>query len=436
MSLRVITTCTVIFVLTACAPEGADEQAFHNDRPDYYVVDENLSRIKSDFNAMENKVRLVFIIGPSCGICLRGMDDLNESIVKLVQNDPRIHTLAIHVPALGANEEHVVGSLPLLSGPRVTHYWDPSGNTGMEYRETLDIPMYAWDLWFFYEPGARWEDGELPPYPDYWEHQLPSLPPDKKLDAQRFAAKVNALLATLPPSSEEARVAELQRQDPQLIPVAQGRGYMIRQNHASRGGYNTLKRIEAIHYEGTTEVDGHSFRLKVITQRPYQYERLVGDGDFESLTTWDGANVSREGSPLDLPVAYQDEFLSSYEFDGWMTDWKDKGHQVWRLGMKKVGERLPWLMEAELTNGRTWHVYVDSHTGDAFRSTLIDSDGNVKIRIEYSDYKQADGFRLPHQIEYFDGDQLLAVDRFSRITVGMAASSSNDAADQSIGDTT
>ena len=427
MNPRVIISCTIIFALTACAPENPEEQAFQTDRPDYYVVDENLSRIKADFNAMDDKIRLVFIVGPSCGICLRGMDDLNESIVKSIQNDPRIHTLAIHVPALGAEEKHVVASIPLLSGPRVTHYWDPNGNTGIEYTETLDIPMYAWDLWFVYEPGARWEDGELPPYPDYWEHQLPSLPKDKKLDARRFAGEVTTRLGKLPPSTEEVKVAELQRQDPQLIPVAQGRGYMIRQNHESRSGYGTLKRIESIRYEGTTQVGDHSYRLKVNTRRPYQYERVVGDGETESSISWDGADVTREGAPLDLPAVYQDEILSSYEFDGWMTDWKAKGHQVWRLGMKKVGERLPWLMEAELANGRTWHILVDSHSGDAFRSALIDADGREKIRIEYSDYKEADGFRLPHQIEYFEGDRLLATDRFSQISVKMAESNAGDA---------
>lgn len=426
MNLRAITLCTIIFAFVACAPETSNEQAFQTDRPDYYTVDKDLSRIKADFNAMDDKVRLVFIIGPSCGICLRGMDDLNESIVKFIQNDPRAHTLAIHVPALGAEEKHVVGSLPLLSGPRVTHYWDPSGTTGVEYTKTLDIPMYAWDVWFVYKPGARWEDGEMPPYPDYWEHQLPSLPADRKLDAERFAAEVNKQLAMLPPSTEEVRVAESRRQDPQLIPVAQGRGYMIRQNHASRGGYNTLKRIASIRYEGTTQVGDDSYRIEVNTQRPYQYERVVSNGEVESLITWDGAEATREGPQLDLPVTFQNEILSSYEFDGWMTDWKDKGHQVWRLGMKKDGEHLPWLMEAELTNGRTWHIYVDSHTGDAFRSALVDSEGKEKIRIEYSDYKEADGFRLPHQIDYFEDDRLLARDRFSRISVSTAEPASGE----------
>jgi len=426
MNSRMFFMCTIIFGLAACAPEESEEQAFQTDRPDYYVVDQDLSRLKADFNAMQDKIRLLFIIGPSCGICLRGMDDLNESIVKSIQDDPRIHTLAIHVPALGAKEQHVLASIPLLSGPRVTHYWDPSGNTGMQYTETLDIPMYAWDVWFVYEPGARWEDGEPPPYPDYWEHQLPSLPSDKKLDATRFAAEVNAHLAALPSVSEEAKFAELRLADPGLIPVAQGRGYMIRQNHASRGGYQTLKRIESIRYEGTTQVGERSFSLKVDTGRPYRYERTVSDGEIESVTTWEGADAKRRGEQLDLPVAYQDEVLSSYEFDGWMTDWKDKGHQVSRLGMKKLGDRLPWLMEAELANGRTWHVYVDSHTGDAFRSVLIDADGGEKIRIEYSDYRETDGFRLPHRIEYSEGGQLLATDHFSQISIQMAPQTAGD----------
>ena len=426
MKIGLILSYLFLSLFTACSPDDSAEQAFQSDRPDYYVVDEDLSLIRTDFNAMQDKVRLVFIIGPSCGICLRGMDDLNKSIVKFIQNDPRVHTLAIHVPALNAKAEHVAASIPLLSGPRVTHYWDPSGHTGIEYRETLGIPMYAWDLWLVYEPGARWDDGEPPPYPDYWEHQLPSLPADKKLDAIRFAAEVDARLAALPPASEVAKITELKYDDPELIPVAQGRGYMIRQNHESRGGYDTLKRIESIRYEGTTEIGDRSHRLELNTQRPYRYERIVGGADDQSVVDWDGAEVTRQGLQIDLPASYQDEILSSYEFDGWMTDWKAKGHQVWRLGMKKIGDRLPWLMEAELANGRTWHVYVDSHTGDAFRNVLIDADGNEKIRIEYSDYKEAGGFRLPYQIEYFDGNRLLATDHFSRISVRMAEQMTGD----------
>jgi hypothetical protein len=43
---------------------------------------------------------------------------------------------------------------------------------------------------------------------------------------------------------------------------------------------------------------------------------------------------------------------------------------------------------------------------------------------------------LPHQIDYFEDDRLLARDRFSLINVSMAASESDNAADQTDGGTT
>ncbi len=74
-------------------------------------------------------------------------------------------------------------------------------------------------------------------------------------------------------------------------------------------------------------------------------------------------------------------------------------------------------MEAELTNGRTWQIYVDSHTGDAFRQALMGADGQEKIVLEFDDYRESDGFRLPHQVQYFDQGRLLATERFDHIEV-------------------
>ena len=225
-----------------------------------------------------------------------------------------------------------------------------------------------------------------------------------------------AQLADLPPASEDTKIAAAQQTDPGLLAVAQPRGVMIQQNHISRGGYQKLKTISSIRYQGETTVGDATYAITVTTERPHRYERVVTNGTDSARVTFDGANIDRDGNaPLDLPATIQDELLASYEFDGWMTDWKAKGHQVWRLGMKKYQDRLPWIMEAELTNGRTWHIYVDSHSGDAFRQALIDDDGSETIAIEYDDYRDADGFRLPHEVRYFDGTRLLATDRFTEI---------------------
>lgn len=404
----------VLSMLLGCSmesPSSVDDST----RTAYFVLDDQLARLKADFNAMEGKIRLVFISGPSCGICLRGLDDLNNSIVAAIQRDPRIHTFVIHVPTLGAEEKHAAASVTLMEGPRVTHYWDESGQSGLEFQEALDISFYAWDVWMIYEAGARWE--QKLPAPNYWEHQLVFLPKETLLDASRFADAVRQRLSVLPPASEAARTAEAQLNDPQIMRVAQPRGVMIEHNHRSRGGYQNLKRIAAINYDGVAQIDDRSYSLKVETRRPHHYRRVLDDGEREAIVSWDGTEATRQGELYGLPAEYLNEVLTSYHIDGLMTDFKINGNQVWRLGMKKLDDRLPWLMEAELANGRTWHIYVDSHTGDAFRATLLDSQGEETIALEYSDYKDVDGYRLPHRIQYFDGGRLLATDRFDKIEV-------------------
>lgn len=411
----------VVLSLSACGQRD-QSAAIDANKPTYVTLDAELTQLKADFNAASDKVRLVFISGPSCGICLRGMDDLNDALVASIQSDPRIHTLVLQVPALGAEEKHAAAAVLLMPGLRVNHYWDPEGKSGIEFMGALAIEVYAWDVWMMYEPGVRWEADSPPPSPSFWQHQLGPLPDETRLDAEQFASVVTARLTEMPQATEEVRIAEARRTDPGILSVAQPRGVMIQSNHNSRGGYRTLKTIDAIRYEGETDIDGQTYPLTIATHRPYRYERVITHDTGTSTVSFDGANVVRGGDgPAALPTPIQEDLLASYEFDGWMTDWKAKGHNVVRLGMKKYHDRLPWLMEAQLTNGRTWHIYVDSHTGDVFRHALIGSNGEETLAVEFDDFRDVDGFRLAHEVRYFNSDQLLATDRIQNIYVNTIA---------------
>lgn len=411
--------CVLVAACTPDAPAPAVQSS-------YASLDEELTQFKEDFNAMSDKLRLVFISGPSCGICLRGMDDLNESIVASIQNDPRVHTMVLYVPALGANEEHARAAVSLLPGLRVSHYWDGSGNSGLEFQKTLGIPMYAWDVWMIYEPGAQWEEASVPPHPAFWQHQLPSLPKDQKLDAEEFAAAVVERLSAMPPAAESSSSAAASESEPGLLKVAQPTSFILRQHHRSRGGYRKLKTIVSIRYQGETQVDDQTYALTIDTSRPHHYRRMTADGRSSGTVSREGEKVQADGSLMSLPSEFMDEFLASYDFDGWMTEWKDKGNKLRRLGMQKLGDRLPWIVEAELANGRTWHIYVDSHTGDVFRQALIDADGQESLVVEFDAFDEVQGYRLPAEVRYYSGETLLATDRFDSITVIASDTRSSD----------
>jgi hypothetical protein len=103
---------------------------------------------------------------------------------------------------LGAQARHVANPMERMDGPRVRHYWDGDQRVGKAVTpliEGLDIP--AWDVWMLYAPGATWGEG-VAPAPDWWEHQLNALwdrRPDRRLEADRFAAKAEELTRSAEP---------------------------------------------------------------------------------------------------------------------------------------------------------------------------------------------------------------------------------------------
>ena len=69
--------------------------------------------------------------------------------------------------ANGANlEASNFGDLP------VAHAWDPERNAGGLYAKTLGLSSVAWDAYLLYQAGVVWQ-GDLPPKPSFWMHQLP-----------------------------------------------------------------------------------------------------------------------------------------------------------------------------------------------------------------------------------------------------------------------
>jgi hypothetical protein len=201
-SLMSLIAGTVLMALVPLAASAADAP-----KP-YVVLDKSLGGLRADFNANVGKVRLLYIVGPTCGICLRGLSDLQEAVYGKKGDDPRLVTFVVHVPTLGAREANVRPASRLISNRHTTQYWEETGITGRVLQQVMGVDMYVWDFWAIYGPDAVWSDERLPPVPDFWQHQLQGLPANKKLDAEVFATKVNEFLAQVPaaPTASAAAV--------------------------------------------------------------------------------------------------------------------------------------------------------------------------------------------------------------------------------------
>jgi hypothetical protein len=98
---------------------------------------------------------------------------VREDVLEQVGNKDLL-VIAVWMPVLGSdNPAEGMKAELLLPDDRVTHYWDENRSLGDLYGRLLTLPRnrkLAWDIYFVYEPGVRWE--AEPPLPTFWMHRL------------------------------------------------------------------------------------------------------------------------------------------------------------------------------------------------------------------------------------------------------------------------
>ena len=93
---------------------------------------------------------------------------------------------------VGGKERNVGQAAKMVPDRRALHYWDGDQLVGKAFQPLLQTPDAAWDVWMLFDKGVRWE-GDAPPRPAWWEHQLYGMPPELALDGERFAKKASSL---------------------------------------------------------------------------------------------------------------------------------------------------------------------------------------------------------------------------------------------------
>lgn len=149
------------------------------------------STLRDAFNADAGAVRIVALVSPTCGACLRGASDIQREIFATIA-DPRLRGFIVWVPKLDGHESNVDEATHTVGDPRASHYWDGDGVLVRAYDGALRLGQDAWDVYLLYGPDTRW-DGVEPPRPTYWMHQLHGVA-GPTLDGNILAGEVRRLL--------------------------------------------------------------------------------------------------------------------------------------------------------------------------------------------------------------------------------------------------
>ena len=109
-----------------------------------------------------------------------------------------LRTYVVWVPMNRALERDVANATKEVWDTRARHYWDADGWLMNTYKQVIGgFPFEpAWDTFILYGPDAKWE-GDKPPKPAYWMHQLGSAKTPRAIgpywNPDEFRARVLAI---------------------------------------------------------------------------------------------------------------------------------------------------------------------------------------------------------------------------------------------------
>ena len=186
----------VLLTLAASPPalewdggQTGNQQAPEADSPE--ITD--FASLQEIFNQDAGYVRLVALLSPSCGYCIKGYRYMRKILEEVP--DERLKMYVVWEPMLSGDTKQLAERMSRrATDPRMVYQaWDNERITGRAWQASMDLQGIAWDVYFLYASDIEWdEDG--PSQPDYWQHQGAGGQ-DNWLNYDNLKANVEGMLA-------------------------------------------------------------------------------------------------------------------------------------------------------------------------------------------------------------------------------------------------
>jgi hypothetical protein len=129
------------------------------------------------FNADVLVPRLLFLVSPTCEVCVTGARTAAQTVLALPHTaDFRLYILWLPVLEADTPEAATRLQADLPVDHRLRPFWDHDLTLSRAFHRVLQLGQrprphrVAWDLFLLYDAGTVWN--EAPPLPAFWMHQL------------------------------------------------------------------------------------------------------------------------------------------------------------------------------------------------------------------------------------------------------------------------
>lgn len=181
---------------------------------------------------------------------------------------------------------------------------------------------------------------------------------------------------------------------------------LVARHLEARGGAARLRAVETLRIERTVAAVFNDIDVVIYKKRPglYRSEQKV-EGRPDTIvrgfaeSAWEHANgktTTREGAG-----AVEQREVDA-DFDGFLVDYRDKGHAVALEGKARVGAAEAWKLKVTMKSGAVRYVYLDPETLlERRHETTVELAPNRRVAttIDFSDWREVNGVKFPFAIE-------------------------------------
>lgn len=121
--------------------------------------------------------RLLFLVSPTCDICVSGAVSATHTVLALPRTeDFRLYILWLPVLETDTPQAAEQVCVRLAADDRLGHFWDhdlllsQAFHRVLQFRQRSRQHRVAWDIFLLYGAGIVWQG--TPPRPEFWMHQL------------------------------------------------------------------------------------------------------------------------------------------------------------------------------------------------------------------------------------------------------------------------
>jgi len=194
---------------------------------------------------------------------------------------------------------------------------------------------------------------------------------------------------------------------------------VVASNLAARGGIEKLRALRSIRQTGTvTASGGRVAGIVREVKRPgmfrleFSYEGTTSVFANDGTTGWQVAPLQGQFEPQVMPPeADAAGGADQRDVEGFLVDWRDKGHLVELVGREQLPGGEAFKLKVTLKGGTVRYDYVDVATRQVVRADVprIVKGHPVVLETTFSDFREVGGLVFPHVLETHVKDRPQAV---------------------------